>query len=291
MRYDGMKKEIINGFKKIRIKNREDILNYQCSLRTYNKDRYERKPYVFYLVLDSDKNTIYKFDWTYLQYNPDSEFTINKINGIKLEIPEEALDLYRSKLPFIEESVKLDDISFVTDGSLYVPFNMLATINHIETDVIDFSEMLDRVLDFYIDTNYFNFVGEKEGYTTFITRDSIFLIYIKKSVRPNDNSFYEFTFVCKEYSKQELTKYVEENRLSLPGIRLKDIPKDLIAMYTKIDTIEASTYPFLNNISILKEKIYKVCNIETIERLNSTRGFIRQPVLNSVFSNDILSES
>ena len=67
MRYDGMKKEIINGFKKIRIKNREDILNYQRSLRTYNKDRYERKPYVFYLVLDSDENTIYKFDWTYLE--------------------------------------------------------------------------------------------------------------------------------------------------------------------------------------------------------------------------------
>ena len=291
MRYDGMKKEIINGFKKIRIKNREDILNYQCSLRTYNKDRYERKPYVFYLVLDSDKNTIYKFDWTYLQYNPDSEFTINKINGLKIEIPEEALDLYRSNLPFVEESVKLEDISFITDGYLYVPFNILSMISYIDSSLMSFDEMLDRVLDFYIDTDYFKFKGSKVGYSTFIGMDSIFLIYTKKSVRPNDNSFYEFTFVCKEYSKQELTKYVEENRLSLPGIRLKDIPKDLITMYTKIDTIEASTYPFLNNISILKEKIYKVCNIETIERLNSTRGFIRQPILNSVFSNDILPES
>lgn len=289
MRYDGMKKEIINGFKKIRIKNRENILNYQCSLRTYNKDRYERKPYVFYLILDSDKNTIYKFDWTYLENNPDSEFTINKIKGIKLEIPEEALDLYRSTLPFIEESVKLEDISFVTDGSLYVPFNMLAMINNLETDIMDFNEMLDKVLDFYIDTNYFNFIGSKEGYSTFITMDSIFLIYIKKAVASNDK-FYEFTFVCKEYDKKELAKYVEENRLSLPGVRAKDIPKD-ITTYSKIEIIEDSGYPFLNNISILKEKIYRACNIGTSERLNHTRGFIRRHVLNSVFSNDILSES
>nr|DAP68567.1 MAG TPA: hypothetical protein [Caudoviricetes sp.] len=289
MRYDGMKKEIINGFKKIRIKNREDILNYQCSLRTYNKDRYERKPYVFYLVLDSDKNTIYKFDWTYLENNPDSEFTINKINGIKLEIPKEALDLYRSTLPFVEESVKLEDISFVTDGYLYVPFNVLAMTNYIETSIIDFDEMLDRVLDFYIDTNYFNFIGSKVGYSTFITVDSIFLIYIKKAVASNDK-FFEFTFVCKEYDKQELTKYVEENRLSLPGIRLRDIPK-VITTYSKIDIIEDSTYPFLNDMSILKEKIYKACNIGTLERLKNLRGFIRQPVLNSVFSNDILPES
>jgi hypothetical protein len=289
MRYDGMKKEIINGFKKVRIKNKEDILKYQSSLRTFNKDRYERKPYVFYLVLDSDKNTVYKFDWTYLENNPDSEFTINKINGIKLEIPEEALDLYRSTLPFVEESVKLEDISFITDGYLYVPFNVLAMINNLETDIMDFNEMLDKVLDFYIDTNYFNFIGSKEGYSTFITMDSIFLIYIKKAVASNDK-FFEFTFVCKEYGKQELTKYVEENRLSLPGIRLRDIPKD-ITTYSKIDIIEDSTYPFLNNISILKEKIYKACNIGTSERLNHTRGFIRQPVLNSVFSNDILPES
>lgn len=289
MRYDGMKKEIINGFKKVRIKNKEDILKYQSSLRTFNKDRYERKPYVFYLVLDSDKNTVYKFDWTYLENNPDSEFTINKINGIKLEISEEALDLYRSTLPFVEESVKLEDISFITDGYLYVPFNVLAMINNLETDIMDFNEMLDKVLDFYIDTNYFNFIGSKEGYSTFITMDSIFLIYIKKAVASNDK-FFEFTFVCKEYDKQELTKYVEENRLSLPGIRLRDIPKD-ITTYSKIDIIEDSTYPFLNNISILKEKIYKACNIGTLERLNHTRGFIRQPVLNSVFSNDILPES
>lgn len=289
MRYDGMKKEIITGFKKIRVKSREDIIKYQSILRTFNKDRYERNPYIFYLVLDSDKNTVYKFDWTYLENNPDSEFTINKINGIKLELPEEALDLYRSKLPFIEESVKLEDISFITDGYLYVPFNMLAMINNLETDMMDFNEMLDKVLDFYIDTNYFNFIGSKEGYSTFITMDSIFLIYIKKAVASNDK-FYEFTFVCKEYDKKELAKYVEENRLSLPGVRVKDIPKD-ITTYIKIEIIEDSGYPFLNNISILKEKIYRACNIGTSERLNHTRGFIRQPVLNSVFSNDILPES
>lgn len=290
MRYDGMKKEIINGFKKIRIKNRENILNYQCSLRTYNKDRYERNPYVFYLVLDSEKGIVYRFEWTYLPYYPDSEFTINKINGIKLEIPKEALDLYRSKLPFVEESVKLEDISFVTEGYLYVPFNILAMINHIDTYVIEFDEMLDRVLDFYIDTNHLNFKGIKKAYSTFITVDSIFLIYIKKIVgKKDDDAVYEFTFVCKEYDKQELTKYVEENRLSIPGIRLEDIPKDLVT--SKIDIVETSYYPFLNDISILKEKIYKSCNIETLERLNKLRGFIRQPVLNSVFSNDILPES
>ena len=183
----------------------------------------------------------------------------------------------------------LEDISFITDGYLYVPFNVLAMTNYIETSIIDFDEMLDRVLDFYIDTNYFNFVGSKVGYSTFITMDSIFLIYIKKAVSPNDK-FFEFTFVCKEYDKQELTKYVEENRLSLPGVRAKDIPKD-ITTYSKIDIIEDSTYPFLNNISILKEKIYKACNIGTLERLKNLRGFIRQPVLNYVFSNDILPES
>lgn len=290
MRYDGMKKEIITGFKKIRVKSREDIIKYQSILRTFNKDRYERNPYVFYLVLDSDKNTVYKFDWTYLEYNPDSEFTINKIYGLKLEIPKEALDLYRSKLPFVEESVKLEDISFVTEGYLYVPFNILAMINHIDTFVIEFDEMLDRVLDFYIDTNHLNFKGIKKAYSTFITVDSIFLIYIKKIVgKKDDDAIYEFTFVCKEYDKQELTKYVEENRLSIPGIRLEDIPEDLVT--SKIDIVETSYYPFLNNISILKEKVYKSCNIETLERLNKMRGFIRQPVLNSVFSNDILPES
>ena len=290
MRYDGMKKEIITGFKKIRIKNREDIIKYQSILRTFNKDRYERMPYVFYLVLDSDKNTVYKFDWMYLEYNPDSEFTINKINGIKLEIPKEALDLYRSKLPFVEESVKLEDISFVTEGYLYLPFNILAMINHIDTSIIEFDEMLDRVLDFYIDTNHLNFKGIKKAYSTFITVDSIFLIYIKKIVgKMDDDAVYEFTFVCKEYDKQELTKYVEDNRLSIPGIRLEDIPKDLVT--SKIDIVETSYYPFLNDISILKEKIYQSCNVELLERLNKMRGFIRQPVLNSVFSNDILPES
>lgn len=290
MRYDGMKKEVITGYKKIRIKNKEDIIKYQSILRTFNKDRYERNPYVFYLVLDSDVNTVYIFNWIYLEYNPDNEFTINKLSGLKIDIPEEALELYRSKLPFVAESVKLDDISFDTDGYLYVPFNVLAMINYIETEVIDFSEMLDRVLDFYIDTNYFNFIGSKEGYSTFITRDSVFLIYIKKAVASNDR-FYEFTFVCKEYNKQELMEYVEKNRLSLPGIRIKDIPKDLITKYSEIDIIEDSTYPFLNNISILKEKIYKACNVETLGRLNKIRGFIKQPVLNSVFSNTILPES
>ena len=290
MRYDGMKKDIITGFKKIRIKNREDIIKYQSILRTFNKDRYERNPYVFYLVLDSEKGIVYRFEWTYLPYYPDSEFTINKINGIKLEIPKEALDLYRSKLPFVEESVKLEDISFVTEGYLYVPFNILAMINHIDTSIIEFDEMLDRVLDFYIDTNHLKFKGIKKACSTFITVDSIFLIYIKKIVgKMDDDAVYEFTFVCKEYDKQELTKYVEENRLSIPGIRLEDIPKDLVT--SKIDIVETSYYPFLNDISILKEKIYKSCNIETLERLNKLRGFIRQPVLNSVFSNDILPES
>lgn len=290
MRYDGMKKEIITGFKKIRVKSREDIIKYQSILRTFNKDRYERNPYVFYLVLDSEKGIVYRFEWTYLPYYPDSEFTINKINGIKLEIPKEALDLYRSKLPFVEESVKLEDISFVTEGYLYVPFNILAMINHIDTSIIEFDEMLDRVLDFYIDTNHLNFKGIKKAYSTFITVDSIFLIYIKKIVgKKDDDAVYEFTFVCKEYDKQELTKYVEENRLSIPGIRLEDIPKDLVT--GKIDIVETSYYPFLNDVSILKEKIYKSCNIETLERLNKLRGFIRQPVLNSVFSNDILPES
>nr|DAQ55949.1 MAG TPA: hypothetical protein [Caudoviricetes sp.] len=290
MRYDGMKKEIITGFKKIRVKSREDIIKYQSILRTFNKDRYERNPYVFYLVLDSEKGIVYRFEWTYLPYYPDSEFTINKINGIKLEIPKEALDLYRSKLPFVEESVKLEDISFVTEGYLYVPFNILAMINHIDTYVIEFDEMLDRVLDFYIDTNHLNFKGIKKAYSTFITVDSIFLIYIKKIVgKRDDDAVYEFTFVCKEYDKQELTKYVEENRLSIPGIRLEDMPKDLVT--SKIDIVETSYYPFLNDISILKEKIYKSCNIELLERLNKMRGFIRQPVLNSVFSNDILPES
>ena len=142
----------------------------------------------------------------------------------------------------------------------------------------------------FLISNYFNFVGKKEGYSTFVTRDSIFLIYIKKAVASNDR-FYEFTFVCKEYNKQELSEYVEKNRLSLPGIRLKDIPKDLITTYSDINIVEDSTYPFLNNVSILKEKIYKSCNIETLERLNNTRGFIRQPVLNSVFSDSILPES
>lgn len=289
MRYDGMKKEIINGFKKIRIKNRENILNYQCSLRTYNKDRYERKPYVFYLVLDSDKNTIYKFDWTYLQYNPDSEFTISKLNGLKIEIPEEALDLYRSNLPFVEESVKLEDISFITDGYLYVPFNILSMISYIDSSLMSFDEMLDRVLDFYIDTDYFKFKGSKDGYSTFIGMDSIFLIYTKKIVT-SDDKFYEFTFVCKEYDKQDLANHVEENRLSLPGVRVKDIPKDITPL-SKIDIIENSTHPFLNDISILKEKIYNTCNVGTLEDLKNLRGFIRQPVLNSVFSNDILLES
>nr|DAN62929.1 MAG TPA: hypothetical protein [Caudoviricetes sp.] len=290
MRYDGMKKEIITGFKKIRVKSREDIIKYQSILRTFNKDRYERNPYVFYLVLDSEKGIVYKFEWTYLPYYPDSEFTINKINGIKLEIPKEALDLYRSKLPFVEESVKLEDISFVTEGYLYLPFNILAMINHIDTSIIEFDEMLDRVLDFYIDTNHLNFKGIKKAYSTFITVDSIFLIYIKKIVgKKDDDAIYEFTFVCKEYDKQELTKYVEENRFSIPGIRLEDIPKDLVT--SKIDIVETSYYPFLNDIYILKEKIYKSCNIETLERLNKLRGFIRQPVLNSVFSNDILPES
>lgn len=289
MRYDGMKKETIKGFKKIRVKGREDILNYQCSLRTYNKDRYEREPYNFYLVLDSEKNTVYKFNWRYLEHRPDNEFTIDKLNGLKVEIPEEAFHLYKSTLPFVEESVKLDDISFITDGYLYVPFNTLSMIDHIDSSLMSFDEMLNRVLDFYIDTNYFNFVGSKVGYSSFIGMDSIFLIYIKKSVGSNDK-FYEFTFVCKEYDKQELSEYVKNNRLSLPGIRVKDVPKD-IKVYRNIDTIEESCSAFLNSVNILKEKVYGVCNIGTLENLKNLRGFIRQPVLNSVFSNDILSES